>query len=179
MTTREKNLLTVLGIAFFIILNFVAYLKFYEPEVQKSIGAKNEAENKLKQAQFILSKKDSLEADRRWLEGTGEVFTTPQLAQSQLQALIRKQADARNLDTRDERIESYIPGDYYDRVRVTYKATGMEDRIQQWLLSIHQPNQRQVITRLELKPQSNDLTRVECTVEVEKWIIIAEDSDLL
>ena len=179
MTTREKNLLAVLGIAFFIILNFVAYLKFYEPEVLKANRTKMDAENRLKQAQSILANRDSLEADRRWLEGTGEVVTTPQLAQSQLQALIRKQADARNLDTRDERIETYIPGDHYDRVRVTYKATGMEDRIQQWLLSIHQPKQRQVITRLELKPQSNDLTRVECTVEVEKWIITADDSDLL
>ena len=44
MTTREKNLLAVLGIAFFLILNFVAYLKFYEPEVLKANRAKLDAE---------------------------------------------------------------------------------------------------------------------------------------
>lgn len=175
MTSREKNLLIVLGIALFIILNFVAFTMVYEPRVNKAVFAKGKAESELKLAQVTLAKRDSLEPDRRWLESTGEIVTTPQLAQSQLQSLLRKQADARNLDTRDEQILQYIPGVHFDRVRVLYKCTGMEDRIQQWLFSIHQPKQRQVITKLELKPQSNDLTRVECTVEVEKWIITGED----
>jgi len=179
MTPREKNLLIVLGLALFIILNFVAFSMFYQPAVDKAGLAKGKAESELKLKKTTLSRKDELEPDRRWLEDTGLLVTTPQLAQSQLQSLIRKQADARNLETRDEQILQYIPGVHFDRVRVLYKCTGMEDNIQQWLLSIHQPKQRQVITKLELKPQSNDLTRVECTVEIEKWIITAEDLVLL
>ncbi|YCM44987.1 hypothetical protein V2O64_03005 [Verrucomicrobiaceae bacterium 227] len=175
MTPREKNLLIVLGIALFIILNFVAFSMYYQPAVDKARIAKTVADAEYRKNQLALSEKDSLEAERRWLEGTGEVVTTPQLAQSQLQSLLRQQADKRQLDTRDEQILQFIPGVHYDRVRVLYKCTGMETNIQQWLLSIHQPKQRQVVTKLELKPQSNDLTRVECTVEVEKWIITSGD----
>lgn len=176
MSTREKNLLTVLGIALFAILNFVAYSMYYAPAVAMATRAKAEARSELQRKSGILARRDELKPDRNWLESTGEVVTTPQLAQSQLQSLIRKQADARGLDTRNEQILGAIPGQYFDRVRVLFKVTGMEDRVQQWLLSIHQPNQRQVITKLELKPQSNDLTRIECTIEVEKWIIVDKDS---
>jgi len=175
MTSREKNLLIILGSALFIILNLVAYRMLYEPKVQKADTAKSNAESKYRAAQVTLSRRAELEPDRRWLEGTGEVVTTVALAQSQLLSLVEKQAIARNLDPRGQQILEAIPGVHYDRVRVLYKCTGMEDRVQQWLLSIHQPKQRQVITMLELKPQNNDLTRVECTVEVEKWIITAED----
>jgi len=45
-----------------------------------------------------------------------------------------------------------------------------------WLSSIHLVEQRQVITKLEIKPLNNDLTRVEVEVEVEKWIIPADEA---
>lgn len=175
MTAREKNLLIILLVAFFVILNFIAFNRFYSPKVLEANRLKQAAESEFKSNQSTLSLKDELEPELRWLAATGNVVTTPQLAQSQLQSYLRKQADARSLDTRDEQILSYIPGEYYDRVRVLYKCTGMEDKIQLWLLAVHQPRQRQVVTRLEIKPQNNDLTRVECTVEVEKWIITEDN----
>ena len=40
-------------------------------------------------------------------------------------------------------------------------------------MSVHQPRQFQVITKLIMKPQTNDLTRIDIEVEVEKFIILA------
>lgn len=177
MTDREKNLLLILGGAFFLIANLIAYNMFYDPKIAEAQRSKRDAEITLKQQQGILARASDLGPNIRWLEGTGNVASTPQLAQSQLQSYLRKQADARGLETRDEQILAYIPGINYDRVRVQYKCTGMEDRVIQWLLTVHQPRQRQVVTKLEIKPQNNDLTRVEITVEVEKWIITADEEN--
>lgn len=175
MSSREKNLLIIMGAALFIILNLLAFSQFYEPKKNEAILAKSKAEADFNQKQTVLSLREELEPERRWLESTGEVVTTIPLAQSQLLSLVEKQAASRGLDQRGQQILTAIPGGYYDRVRVQFKCTGMEDKIQQWIFAIHQPKQRQVVTKLELKPQSNDLTRVECTVEVEKWIITEKD----
>lgn len=175
MTPREKNLLTFLGVALFIIVNLVVFNSFYSPAMNKAKGEKNVAEGELKAAKLVIAQSADLEPEIEWLERTGTVVTTPSDAQSKLQALLRKQATARNLDIRDSRILPYQPGEHYDRVRVLFKVTGMERDVFSWLTSIHQPNQRQVVTKMEMKPQNNDLTRVECEIEVEKWIITPDD----
>jgi hypothetical protein len=47
----------------------------------------------------------------------------------------------------------------------------MERDVLSWLTTIHQTNQRQVVTKMEVKPQNNDLTRIEVEIEIEKWIL--------
>lgn len=175
MTEREQKLLIFLGVTFFIILNFVAFSNFYSPAVQKAQAEKRTAESKLRLAESVVSQGEEFEPEIQWLERSGTVETTPQEAQSKLQALLRKQASARNLDIRDSRILPYIPGEHFDRVRVLFKVTGMEREVFSWLTSIHQVGQRQVVTKMELKPQTNDLTRIEVEIEVEKWIITPDE----
>ncbi len=175
MTPREKTLLAVLGGALLIILSFIGFSSFYLPEIRKAESQKKIAEQKLKQAEQVLSLSEELEPEIVWLERSGTTEISPQDAQSKLQALIRKQASARNLEIRDSRILPFQSGQHFDRVRVLFKLTGMERDVFSWLTSIHLPSQRQVVTKMELKPQTNDLTRVEVEVEVEKWIITPDD----
>jgi len=175
MTSREKNLLIFLGVTFFIILNFVAFSNLYSPSVRKAESEKRIAEEKLGLAESVVAQGEEYEPEIQWLESSGTAVTTPQEAQSKLQALLRKQATARNLDIRDSRILPYQPGEHFDRVRVLFKVTGMERDVFSWLTSIHQVDQRQAVTKLELKPQTNDLTRIEVAIEVEKWIITPDE----
>ncbi len=171
MTTREKNLLAFLGVALFIILNFVAYTNFYSPQIRKAESAVQAAESKRKAAEQVLALSEEYEPEIKWLERSGVAETTPQVAQSKLQALIRKQASARKLEVRDSRILPFQGGEHYDRVRVLFKVTGMERDVFSWLTSIHLVNQRQVVTKMEIRPKKSDIHRIECQVEVEKWII--------
>jgi len=175
MTSREKNLLIFLGVTFFIILNFVAFNMFFSPAKQKAEGEKKAAETELRLAELVVSQRDELEPELQWLERTGTAVTTAAEAQSKLQSLLRTQAGARNLEIRDSRILISQPGEHFDRVRVLFKVTGMERDVFSWLTSIHQPNQRQVVTKMEMKPQNNDLTRVEVEIEIEKWIITPDE----
>ena len=171
MTEREKKLLIILGVTFFLILNFIGFNMLYLPGVQKAEGAKATAEGKLKAAERTLSLREKYEPEMAWLERSGTVRTTARDAQSKLQALLRKQASARRLEIRDSRIITYQPGTHYDRVKVLFKVTGMERDVISWLTSIHQIAQRQVITKMDVKPQNNDITRVEVEIEIEKWIL--------
>jgi hypothetical protein len=50
-------------------------------------------------------------------------------------------------------------------------VSGMERDVLSWLTTIHQTTQRQVVTKMEVKPQNNDLTRIEVEIEIEKWIL--------
>jgi len=152
MSPREKNLLIILGLALFIILNFVAYSSFYSPMIKKAAGEKRIAEDKLRLSEMTLTQGEDLDPEIQWLE-----------------------ARAKKIELRDSRILPFQPGQHFTRVRVLCKVVGAERDVFSWLATIHRTNQRQVITKMELSPMKTDLTKVECEVEVEKWIIVAED----
>ncbi|MFT6864051.1 MAG: type II secretory pathway component PulM [Akkermansiaceae bacterium] len=175
MSEREKKLLLFLGVTFFLILNFIGFNLLYLPAVSDAKNGKINAERKLQGAETVLALRDTYEPEMEWLTRSGTATTTPLVAQSKLQALLRKQASARQLEIRDSRIIPFQPGEHYDRVKVLFKVTGMERDVMSWLTSIHQVAQRQVVTKMELKPQNNNLTRIEVEVEVEKWIITSDD----
>ena len=177
MTPREKNLLILLRGTLFLVLNVVGYKKFYAPEIAKAQAEVIKLDREFKRAEVSLKNKDSLQKAIRWLEGSEGKPTTYAEAQSKLQSYMRKQADARGLTTRDEDILPHVEGPYYTRVRVSYKLTGMEQQVQQWIMSVHQPRQFQVITKMTMKPQTNDLTRIDVEVEVEKFIILADPNN--
>lgn len=175
MSPREKNLLIFLGATLFIILNFVGYSSFYSPLIKKAESEKRIAEKKLKLSEIMLSQGEDLEPDIQWLERSGAVTAIPTTAQSKLDAELRKQASNRKVEMRNSQILPFQAGEHFTRVRVLCKVAGTERNVFTWLTSIHKTNQRQVITKMELKPMRSDLTRVECDVEVEKWIIVPEE----
>ncbi len=171
MSEREKNLLLIMLGALFIVANVGAYLYVFEPQMNKARSAKLGAERKLEQAEGTLAREEQIQPDKDWLETTGSTVVTPEQAQTKLRGLIKRQADSKGLDTRSLTYIRFEEGAHYTRVRVFHKCTGMEEKMQQFLTAIHKPKQRQVITKLKLKPQANDLERIDCEIEVEQWVI--------
>lgn len=175
MTEREKKLLIFLGVTFFIILNFIGYSVLYAPALKAARSQERIAKQEYQVAESTLSLADKFVPEMEWLEKSGTAVTTAPEARSKLEALLRNQAQARKLEIRDSRILDTQVGEYFDRVKVRIKVTGMERDVLSWLTSIHQIAQRQVVTKLDLNPQNNDITRIEVEVEVEKWIITPDD----
>lgn len=176
MSDREKKLLFSLLGALFIIANFFAYSNFYEPRIKDAEKRKKVAEATLAQSQAIMSQKADWEKTRSWLQRAEGQPTTYQTASSKLQSFVKRSADRRGLITKKEDILDQVKGANYDRVRVRFRVNGLEQQIQQWILEIHRPQQLQVITKFDLKPQKNDLTRADCEIEIEQWFIPAEES---
>lgn len=171
MNSREKTLFVTLLVVLFGIANVLAYKKFYEPKVAKAESAATKAKVERGRALLVLEKREEMEPEMTFLRQAEGKPTTYQEAQADLQDLVKKEADRRDLETRSEDILPWLEGTYYSRVRVRYKVNGMEQQVQQWVMVLHQPKQLQVVTKLEIKPQSNDPTRVDCEVEIEKWFV--------
>lgn len=175
MSPREKKLLMFLGGTLFIIVNLIVFNQVFLPRLQKAKLAKETAETELETATNQLKLIDVYAPEMEWIERTGTTATDRFRAQSELQQFLRRQATTRQLDIRDSDILAYAEGQDFGRVKVSFKVTGMEREVVSWLTSIHRVEQRQVITKLEMKPLKSDLTRIEVEVEVEKWIIPAEE----
>jgi len=175
MSPREKKLLMFLGGTLFIIVNLIAFNQVFLPRMQKAKLAKETAETELETATNQLKLFDVYAPEMDWVENTGTTATDRFRAQSELQQFLRRQATARKLEIRDTDILAYAEGQHFGRVKVSFKVTGMENQVVSWLTSIHRVEQRQVITRLEMQPLTSDLTLIEVEVEVEKWIIPAEE----
>jgi hypothetical protein len=176
MSDREKKLLLFLGVSLFIIVNMIALTKFYLPRKQAAEGKKSKAESALSMAESMLESSDEFIPQMDWIDRSGTVSSDPVRARSELQQYVRKQATARRLDIKKDDIAEYQPGTHFGRVKVSFRVTGDERDVVGWLNSIHRVEQRQVVTKLEMKPQASDLKRIEVEVEVEKWIIPDDDS---
>jgi len=179
MSDREKKLLYFLLGALFLIGNFVAFNHFYSPKIAETSKRKAAAESEYFQQSTILERKTEWKKPIAWLLNAEGAPTDSPTAASKLQAFIKRSADRRGLVTKKETILGAVEGNHYHRVRVRYKVNGMEQQIQQWLLEIHRPNQLQVITKFDLQPQKNDITRADCEVEVERWFLPEEDTATL
>ena len=177
MSPREKNLLILLLSALFVVFNFLVFKNFYEGKKTSFSARKQTAENKLKQAEAVMKSGDRWNKAGSWLERSEGKPLAYQTAQATLQAYVEREAKKRGLITRDQRILPWQEGDHYQRVRVRYKVSGREQQIQQWLMTLRQNRQLQVLTKFEIKPVNNDLTQVDCEVEVEKFIVPADDEE--
>ncbi len=171
MKSREKALLIAFLVVLFGVANVLAFKKFYQPRMKNAESAINQSEQELNRSLMVLEKGDELEPEMAFLERAEGEPTTHQEAQADLQDLVKKEADRRGLTTRSEDILPWLEGKYFNRVRVRYKVNGTERQVQQWVMVLHQPRQLQVVTKLDIKPQGNDLTRVDCELEIGKWFV--------
>lgn len=163
-----------MGLTLFVIVNLIAFNAVFLPRLQAAQSAADVAEGNLNTANNKLDLYPQKEPEMTWVERSGIAPTDRIEARSELLQFLRRQATARRLEIRDEDIIGYAEGEFFGRVKVSFKVTGMEREVVSWLTSIHRIEQRQVITMLQIEPQNNDLTRVEVEVEVTKWIIPAE-----
>lgn len=171
MTSREKNLLFLLIGALFLVLNFLVYKNFYEGKMSALEKRIDSAETNLSRAETVLRQREKWDRAESWLnrsEGKGIAYQT---AQANLQSYVAREAKKRGLVIRDERIIPWQEGDNYNRVRVRCKVTGREQQIQQWILALNQNRQLQVLTKFDVKPTRGDLTKADCEIEIEKYIL--------
>lgn len=171
MSSREKSLLALLLGALLLVFNVLAYKNLYESKKVTLSSRKAAAELKFQQAEKVMLRGDDWVNAKSWLERSEGKPIAYQTAQASLQSFVEREAKKRGLITKDQKILPWQEGVYYNRVRVRYKVTGMEQQIQQWLMTLRQNRQLQVMTKFDMKPVNNDLTKVDCEVEVEKFII--------
>jgi hypothetical protein len=179
MSSREKSLLALLLGALFLVFSFLAYKNLYESKKDSYSSRTLAAELKLQQAEKVMLRGDDWEIAKNWLERSEGKPIAYQTAQASLQTYVDREAKKRGLIMKTQKILPWEEGIHYNRVRFRYKVTGMEQQIQQWLMTLRQNRQLQVMTKFDMKPVNNDLTKVDCEVEVEKFILPPTDDPAL
>ena len=56
-------------------------------------------------------------------------------------------------------------------------ANGRDPEIYRWLSDLQDPKQFRSVTRLEIRPQRGDFTRMDCEVEVAQWFFPRVEGD--
>lgn len=169
MSSREKNLLTLLLVAGFIILNFFLYTIY----VQKKNLFETEfstAKDKLQQAIVQQEMSGQLTEEIQWLNENQPDSEAYQQVQTKLQQFAESQA--RNLGLtikRQELLPTDTGGVYFNRAQVRIDLTGQEQALYRWFDAINDPSAFRSAFQIRLSPNGKDDTLIDCSATLAQW----------
>jgi hypothetical protein len=177
MSSREKNLLSLLLLAGFLMLNFFLYAQFKQ---KKTIFQTNlaTAENKLQLAINQQTSSEQYADQMQWLAEHEPKPSNGETVQSELQAFIDQQARMSGLEIKGK--QDFLPtdnqGTYYHRAQIKITVSGAEQNLYRWLHTINEPTAFRSATQIRLSPNTQNETLIDCTAIISQWFQV-EKSD--
>ena len=178
MSSREKNLLSLLLLAGFLMLNFFLYSLFKQ---KKTIFQTNldTAKNNLQLAIIQQTNSEQFADQMQWLATHEPEPSNGETIQGQLQAYIDDQARVSGLTIKGK--QRFLPTDApqganYHRAQIEISVTGSDQNIYRWLYIINEPSAFRAATQIRLTPNTQDDTLLDCTAIISQWFP-AEKSD--
>ncbi len=178
MSSREKNLVSILLLAGFLMLNFFLYSQFKQKKSTFETDL-NTAANNLELAKNIQASSDQYSEQMEWLANNEPDAKDSQTVQGELQAYIDKEARAAGLELKGKQrfLPSDTQGQYYHRAQIEISVTGTEQDLYKWLCGINDPAAFRAATQIRLNPNTKDDTLIDCTAIISQWYP-AETTDL-
>ncbi|MGB0291220.1 MAG: hypothetical protein ACPGIA_01435 [Luteolibacter sp.] len=177
MSPREKKLLTLFATAGFVVINLVG-LSAYKKKAVSIADRKVEAMRVLQELDMFQASSEERLDEMDWLRNHLPDPAEYENVQTALQAFCEAEASRFNLALTEIplRNRQEQTGGHFQRVRMNYKLTGLEQDLYRWLDRINMPNQFRASTRLILSPNKEDDTRIDCQATVEQWFIPVSSS---
>ncbi len=169
MSSREKNLLALLLVAGFIILNFFLYTLY----VQKKTSYDNEfdaAKASLQQAIAFQESSVQLAEEMEWLNEHSPEPSAYQEVQTKLQQFAESQA--RNLGLtikKQELLPTDTSGVHYNRAQVRIDLSGQEQALYRWFDAINDPASFRTAYQIRLSPNGKDDALIDCSATLAQW----------
>jgi uncharacterized iron-regulated membrane protein len=173
MSDREKKLIFFFALAGFAVLNFTAfnYAKAKRVEVN---NRRAQAEQQLAIAETAIEKRDEVADEMEWLAEHEPEPKANQDVQTSLQQLAEREAKSTGLTIKSQKfLPSETTGKYYHRAKLQFVVTGSEQALYQWFDRLNVPDQFRVASQINLKPNQQDDTKIDCTATVEQWFVPA------
>ncbi|MFT4175767.1 MAG: hypothetical protein QM627_03850 [Luteolibacter sp.] len=172
MSDREKKLLIFLGIAGFLILNFVAF-NFYQQAAIRAQSARKAAEQKLANTRVLIASKEQILAEMQWLAEHQPDSMPSQDVQTRLQQLVSKEALAASLSVGTQKFlpTDATPGNAYHRAKFQISVSGREEALYRWFNQLNDPAAFRAATHIKLSPNKTDDTLIDCSATIEQWFI--------
>ncbi len=178
MSSREKNLISILLLAGFLMLNFFLYSQFKKKKSTFETNL-NTAKTKLELAKNIQASSDQYSEQMEWLADNEPEPKDSQTVQGELQAYIDREARTAGLELKGKQrfLPSDTNGQYYHRAQIEISVTGMEQNLYKWLCTINDPAAFRAATQIRLNPNTKDDTLIDCTAIISQWFP-ADTTDL-
>lgn len=175
MSDRERKLVTLFGLAAFLLVNFFA-ISWFQGQKGKIARDLMKAKAEVESAEMAAGSYDTVVGEMNWLNEKTPSPKAGQLVSTELETYVSNQATThqltigkRDLKPNDE------TGAHFHRAKVQYKVGGREDSLYRWLDRLQMPDQFKAITYLKLQPDTKDDTLIDAIVDVEQWYVPLTD----
>ena len=174
MSPREKKLILFFAIAGFVILNFFGF-NYYTTKKTAVHTAQVEADTKLIAAENFSKSREQVLDQMEWLAEHEPQPAAFQDVQSALQQLVEREAQANGLTIRPNS-QKLLPVDQtdnriYHRAKIKITVTGTEKALYAWFDKLNIPEQFRAATNINLTPDREDDTKIDCTTTIEQWFV--------
>ena len=166
-TKSEQRLLTVLGIALFLMGSF--YLISYLLDISNGLTLKiSDLEASANTDQIWLREKQFWLDRKQWIDQKQPRVATGTVPQSELLQSLTASAQNHKLTIQEQSFADAKSTPEYKAVAVRLKVTGTLEDVVRWLVDIQQPEKFQAVTDLSLKSQEKP-PAVDLELEVARW----------
>jgi hypothetical protein len=178
MSDRERKLVTLFGLAAFLLVNFFV-ISWFQGQKQKVARDLVKAKSDVETAEIAAGSFETVEEEMIWLNDKTPSPRPGQLVGSELQGYVESQATTHQLEVTNRAIKpNEETGKYFHRAKVQFKVSGREDSLYRWLDRLQMPDQFKAVTFLRLAPDTKDDTKIDATVDIEQWYVpIADGAD--
>ena len=169
MSTREKQLLTALLFAGFILANVFLYSLYTQKNLQFR-GELDAAKAQLQQAIALQDSSSQLAEQMQWLVVNEPDPAVYQTVQTQLQRFAETQARNLGLTIKSqELLPTDTTGVHYYRAQIKINLTGQEQALYRWFDSVNDPSAFRTAFQIRLTPNGKDDTLIDCSATLAQW----------
>jgi len=172
MSAREKKLLIYFALAGFLILNFLGFNYFVTLRNQTTVD-KAAAEQKLAIAEMFLASREQVVDEMEWLSQHEPEPAANQDVQTKLQQLVEKEAKTVGLAIKSQKPlpTDSTAGNHYHRAKLQIVVSGKEEALYRWFDRLNIPEDLRIATHINLSPNKQDDTLIDCTATIEQWFV--------
>lgn len=172
MNDREKKLILLL-VAAVVLIGTIFLYTTYDSKMKKNKGTYKRNADELTRMKADLAEADSKIDDVEWLAENPPVESMHGAVSADLAEFTEKSALRSGVDISKKRPapQDEDPNEFgaYRSAVVRATANAMDDQLYRWLVDLQSPNDHRSITRLYIKPQRDDNTKVDCELEITQW----------
>lgn len=170
MTSRERRLGTLFGLAIFILLNMMllVFLKGQRAILQQRAA---KLKNQQMEANSLLNDKEFWDARAQWLKENKPTYALTGDAQTELLEMLQKTPGEHGITATPPVLDDPKDLGGYQEVSAQTKITGSLKPVISWLAQVQQPGKFQSIVNFQLKADKEP-GNVICELRVAKWFFV-------
>jgi hypothetical protein len=169
----EKRLLTIFGVAAFILLNLLGF-SWYKKRNLALQSQRITLENRVRELEFMKTMAPEAEVKRAYLDQHLQAYPDEAARETYLDQFVQKEAGDLDLEVRKNQPMPPKLDELFHKSRYQAEVTGDWDNVLEFIFRLQSPKAFRFVPSIRLKSQkkegsTDEAANVVCTFEIEKW----------